>query len=308
MRLCRTVAVAAICSAPLTAAFTTPPGVSNAALRGEALKGRSSMQMQQAMPEQSFSDNVAEPTGEASWLERWGRTMAVTLSFVVALTAGVAAPRAAFAEGESSPVNLYFGQGCFWHVQHDFVVREGKNMGRKTAGDITAVAGYAGGKEVGQGDRVCYHNGAGAPDYGKMGHTEVVNVKIPEDQIYSFAKEFFDDANGFLFGRRDFQDLGTEYRSAIGLPGGMDGPLFQKVKEANNNRLTLLKGEGNDADTVGSKKVWVYDSEKFPFYQGEIYHQFHNDMTEFYDDAYRAFKGQQLETGGLKKVGCPDRI
>lgn len=41
------------------------------------------------------------------------------------------------------------------------------------------------------------------------------------------------------------------------MPGGMDGPYFQAVEAANGGRLELLKGQGNDADTVGTKKVWA---------------------------------------------------
>ena len=37
----------------------------------------------------------------------------------------------------------------------------------------------------------------------------------------------------------------------------MDGPYFQAVEAANGGRLELLKGQGNDADTVGTKKVWA---------------------------------------------------
>ena len=39
--------------------------------------------------------------------------------------------------------------------------------------------------------------------------------------------------------------------------GGMDGPLFKAVEASNGGRFELLRGQGNDADTVGTKKVWV---------------------------------------------------
>jgi hypothetical protein len=39
--------------------------------------------------------------------------------------------------------------------------------------------------------------------------------------------------------------------------------------------LQLVEGKGDDADTLFKKKVWVLDSNKFPFRQAEIYHQFH---------------------------------
>ena len=43
-------------------------------------------------------------------------------------------------------VPVYFGVGCFWHVQHEFVTAEKKLLGRGDA-DITAITGYAGGNK-----------------------------------------------------------------------------------------------------------------------------------------------------------------
>ena len=42
------------------------------------------------------------------------------------------------------------------------------------------------------------------------------------------------------------------------------------------NSLTCIlqvQGRGNDPDTSGKRAVFVYDSDKFPFYAGEVYHQ-----------------------------------
>jgi peptide methionine sulfoxide reductase MsrA len=228
---------------------------------------------------------------------------ATLAAFAVLATVLVGSSRPAHAEG--GQVQLYFGQGCFWHLQHDIVKEEVDVLGRK-GGDITALAGYAGGNKVGDKGRVCYHNLAMAPDYGQMGHTEVVNVSMPEDKIGAFAKKYFDDADRYPMGRADPQDRGTEYRSAIGIPGGMDGKYFDAVKAANAGRLELLKGEGNDADTVRTKKVWIYDSDKYPFYQGEVYHQFHDDMLESYSKPYKGLKDTVLKIGSLKKVECPE--
>jgi len=230
----------------------------------------------------------------------WVRALLAAFAMVAAVAVG--SPRAARAE---SDVNVFFGQGCFWHVQHDIVRKEMKDLSRDGS-TVTALAGYAGGKAVGDKGRVCYHNMAMAPDYGSMGHTEVVNVKLPEGKVADFAKEYFDAADGYRFGRADPQDRGTEYRSAIGLPGGMDGPLFKQVEAANAGRLELVRGQGNDADTVGTKKVWIYDSDKFPFFQGEVYHQFHDDMMERYADSYHKMKGTLISRGDLKKVDCPE--
>jgi len=220
-----------------------------------------------------------------------------------AMLAAIVIPHAARAEGGS--ISVYFGQGCFWHVQHEVVKQEVADLGR-TGNTITALAGYAGGTKVGDGGRVCYHNLAMAPDYGSLGHTEVVSVSVPEERVTDFAKKYIDAAASYRFGRADPQDRGSEYRSAIGVPGGMDGPYFKQIEAANAGRIELLRGEGNDRDTVGTKKVWVYDSNKFPFHQGEVYHQFHDDMRERYSKEYHNFKNVMTDDGKLKTVGCPE--
>ena len=56
---------------------------------------------------------------------------------------------------------------------------------------LTAAAGYAGGKTAGPEGRVCYHNFQGAPDYGKLGHGEVVGMDIPQSKIGDFADLYF---------------------------------------------------------------------------------------------------------------------
>mmetsp|Transcript_72572 Transcript_72572/g.216588 ORF Transcript_72572/g.216588 Transcript_72572/m.216588 type:complete len:305 (-) Transcript_72572:44-958(-) len=241
------------------------------------------------------------PAAAKEPLAAWARGLLAAIAMAAVVAVG--APRAARAEGGS--VNVFFGQGCFWHVQHELVKKETNALGRQ-GGDITALAGYAGGLKAGDKGRVCYHNLALAPDYGQLGHTEVVNVSVPEEKVGDFAKDYFDAASKYPFGRADPQDRGTEYRSAIGLPGGMDGPLYKQIEAANNGRMQLLAGKGNDADTVGTKKVWIYDSDKFPFYQGEVYHQFHDDMLERYSDPYHKLKGTLLDSGKLRKVECPE--
>jgi len=229
----------------------------------------------------------------------WVRSLLAALAVVAAV---VGSPRVARAEAS---VDVFFGQGCFWHVQNVFVKKEAAEL-KRDGSAITALVGYAGGNEVGSAGQVCYHNLAFAPDYGSMGHTEVVNVSVPESKVGDFAKEYFDAAAGYPLGRADPQDRGTEYRSAIGLPGGMDGPLFKAVEAANAGRMELVAGKGNDADTVGSKKVWVYDSNKYPFHQGEVYHQFHDDMVERYSKGYHQLKETLLASGKIKKVDCPE--
>ena len=96
-----------------------------------------------------------------------------------------------FKASASSGVDLYFGQGCFWHVQRDMTLLETKLLER-TGGDITSTAGYAGGPAQ---TPVCYHNlKFPARDYATLGHTEVVKVSVPEEKVGTFAKEYLDSA------------------------------------------------------------------------------------------------------------------
>eukprot|EP00438_Fugacium_kawagutii_P015537 Skav211010 [mRNA] locus=scaffold134:4239:5111:+ [translate_table: standard] len=262
-------------------------------------EGIATNQAAQASKSQGFLAEGAEFADvESSSMPTWARTLLATSAVFLAV---LSCPRVASA----SNVNIYMGQGCFWHVQHEVVKQEAKTLSR-LAGEVTGLSGYAGGTEVGGNGEVCYHNRAMAPDYGRMGHTEVVNVSVPEEKVGDFAKAYFDAAAKYPFGRPDPQDFGSEYRSAIGIPGGMDGPLFKAVEASNAGRCELLRGQGNDADTVGTKKVWVYDSNKFPFHQAEIYHQFHDDMLERYSEKYHSLKKLLLSQGTIQKVSCPD--
>ena len=110
--------------------------------------------------------------------------------------------------------------------------------------------------------------------------------------------------------RVDPQDRGAEYRSLLGLPGGTSHPMYPAVEEsAKNAGFQLVPGKGNDPDTLGKRIVYVMDSEKFPFYQGEVYHQYHNDFqSPPYGKAYNQLVELALEDGRIKGTGCPDRI
>jgi len=67
---------------------------------------------------------------------------AATTATLCALAVVLAGPSPAMATDPVEPV--YFGNGCFWGRQYDFVNAE-KSMGRKP-GDLSAIAGYAGGR------------------------------------------------------------------------------------------------------------------------------------------------------------------
>lgn len=124
---------------------------------------------------------------------------------------------------------------------------------------------------------MCYHNLRGVGDYGRRGFGEVVGLEVPAGSFRAFADEYVS-----LFGadreRPDKGDRGAEYRSLVGLPGGVKSPLFPQLEAAAKlSGLRLQEGRGNDADTLGSRGLaWVMDSDKFPFRQAEVYHQFHD--------------------------------
>mmetsp|Transcript_32753 Transcript_32753/g.104395 ORF Transcript_32753/g.104395 Transcript_32753/m.104395 type:complete len:276 (-) Transcript_32753:132-959(-) len=172
-------------------------------------------------------------------------------SFVLSLATLTAA-----AKEEDDAQEMYFGVGCFWHVQHEFAALEKSLLGRK---DPTATAGYAGGLATGRDasrpgkDLVCYHNFQRLADYGKLGHAEVVGVQVPSKHVAAFADQY---VALFVRGDRpDKLDVGPEYRSLLGLPGGVDAPSFQdtigpKLRDAG---LEPRRGTGNDPDTLGKK-------------------------------------------------------
>lgn len=209
------------------------------------------------------------------------------------------------ARASDEDVSIYFGQGCFWHVQHEMIRAESELL-RRSVSQLTAVAGYAGGSETGPEGKVCYHNRSNAPDYGKMGHAEVVGVSIPSSSVGDFARRYFDAASANPFGRNDPQNFGAEYRSVVGLPGGAQSPFYKELLVASEGRVKLLAGIGVDADTLLKREVYVYDSTRFPFFQAELYHQFHDDMIERYGEDYKQLKNGFKYAGKLRAVSCPD--
>lgn len=198
-------------------------------------------------------------------------------------------------DANTNMVDVYFGCGCFWHMQHGFVVFEMTDLCRK-GGDITARAAYAGGLETGPDGLVCYHNMQGTADYGQLGHAEVVSMKVPEAHFGAFAAKFFELCPGGV--REDTQDGGGEYRSVVGLPGGMSSPL-KKVLQEKAGSTKLTEGKGNEGDTLNARDVLVYDTSSFPAYTAEKYHQFHDDMIDAYGAEYNSLKKY------AKATSCP---
>eukprot|EP00561_Arcocellulus_cornucervis_P011680 CAMPEP_0185811706 /NCGR_PEP_ID=MMETSP1322-20130828/8378_1 /TAXON_ID=265543 /ORGANISM="Minutocellus polymorphus, Strain RCC2270" /LENGTH=285 /DNA_ID=CAMNT_0028508177 /DNA_START=30 /DNA_END=884 /DNA_ORIENTATION=- len=249
------------------------------------------------------SEAAAATAGRRDFLTS-AATTAASLAFGLPAAASlVANPQPANAGAASDLTDVYFGVGCFWHIQHEFVEAERKLLGRGDK-ELTSLTGYAGGKSTDKEGRVCYHNFQSIADYGKLGHGEVVGMKIPESSIGDFAKEYFD-----LFtpkGERvDPGDRGGEYRSLIGLPGGVKNPRYAEVEAAATAKgMTLEAGKGNDPDTLGKKLVFVYDTAKFPFYQAEVYHQFHNDFqSPAYGKKYNDLVKEAVEDDRVKITG-----
>jgi len=201
-------------------------------------------------------------------------------------------------------IDIYFGVGCFWHVQHEFVLAERDILDRKDTG-LTSRAGYAGGTRTDDEGRVCYHNTFDVADYGKFGHAEAVALTIPTSSVEDFASVYFD-----LFkdgDRTDKGDRGPEYRSVLGIPNGFANAAYSILDAtAKSHGLTLSIGEGNDADTLGKHVVYVMDSLKFPFHQAEVYHQYHNDFKGLpYGKKYNSLAREATKDGRLAHTNCP---
>lgn len=60
--------------------------------------------------------------------------------------------------------------------------------------------------------------------------------------------------------------------------------------------------------TLTHHQVFVMDSEAFPFFKGETYHQFHNDMTEDYGRKYNNLRKQYVDEGTMAETGCPEKF
>lgn len=231
-------------------------------------------------------------------------TVALTVASLISV-----GPRPALAEDEDVLTPLYFGVGCFWHIQHEFVEGERKILGRNDR-QLTSRTGYAGGTATDKEGRVCYHNMQGVADYGRLGHGEVVGMTIPQSKIGTFADLYFSLFDPRTKDRVDPMDRGGEYRSLLGLPGGTGHPSYPAVEEAATKYgFKLLAGKGNDPDTLGKQIVYVYDTKTFPFYQAEVYHQYHNDfLSPPYGKAYNSLVDLALEDGRIQGTGCPDRF
>lgn len=218
--------------------------------------------------------------------------------------------------------SVYFGSGCFWGRQKDFVDAE-RALGRSPS-DVTALSGYAGGKINDK--ATCYYYVPPtdrAKIYEKQGHCEVValdlgvgnNRAAAEKELAAFADVFFtrqfvrtrDRGGGTVMGRLDPQDRGPGYRCCVGLPGGAASPLFAIVQAANVNGMDLRPGLGNEKDIPGV--VWVYDANALPFHRAEAWHQMHPGLAgEPFPRSYLVDQKKASVAAGraVPVPGCPE--
>ena len=208
--------------------------------------------------------------------------------------------------GTGEMVDVYFGCGCFWHVQHEFVEAERKIL-QRTDASLTSRAGYAGGRA--KDDLVCYHNARSIGDYGSLGHAEVVSLTIPATKFQDFAEEYFKlfDKDG---NRPDqFGDRGPEYRNLVGVPGGVTSTYAKQLVAASvatGDKLDFAVGKGDDRDARAL--AFVMDTAQYPFYIGEQYHQFHDgfNLNENYPNSYNSLASDMAKSGSLLKNMCPN--
>merc|ERR1719453_1000460 len=180
-------------------------------------------------------------------------------------------------------------------MQHALVELE-ESLLKRAGSSVTSRAAYAGGHGTGAEGIVCYHNAGDVADYGKMGYAEVVSLTVPESSFAQVAQKFWELCPRGQ--REDAQDTGGEYRSVVGLPGGMHSPLLDTLRGDAGSAL-LTHGAGSDADTLDTGKVYVYDTRDFPPHVAEKYHQFHDDMMAHYGTAYAKLKDF------ARKTQCP---
>ena len=214
-------------------------------------------------------------------------------------------------------VNVYFGNGCFWERQWAYYNVETDASGpfARNRSTFTAYVGYAGGQDPPDGgSAVCYHTGD-SRDYSRLGAAEAVQVSLDagavEAQVATLSRDFFESFTGpeHSRARPDPMDRGRPYRSFVGLPGGVNSPLYAIVVKQNKHGMALKEGTGGDADELNT--IWVYDTATFPFYHGEVYHQNHCNFFPSagmpYPDDYTETLWKELQASGrYVPTGCPE--
>jgi len=138
-------------------------------------------------------DTVATTTAAPTLAVTAAPTLSATFTTTGAPTTVVATAAPTEDAGlvvDNKSVDVYFGVGCFWHIQHEFVEAERTMLGR-TDKTLTSLTGYAGGTATGKDGLVCYHNFQSIGDYGRLGHGEVVGMTLPSNKVKDFAAVYF---------------------------------------------------------------------------------------------------------------------
>ncbi len=88
---------------------------------------------------------------------------------------------------------------------------------------------------------MCYYTGLPGSVYEDLGHAEVVKVDLTggreaaEEQMARFASTYFSQFKKTAKGmqRSDPQDAGPAYRNVVGIPGGVNSPLYKILQVLN---------------------------------------------------------------------------
>jgi peptide methionine sulfoxide reductase MsrA len=216
------------------------------------------------------------------------------------------------AESARASISMYFGNGCFFARQNLFVNHfERKVLGRDD-GQLSSIAGYAGSMKTGPHGAACYHNPRNFSDYGTLGHAEAVEIEVPLvslDEVFAIYFDSFIQLEKGSWVRPDMYDQGAEYRSLIGVPGGLTNTrVLAAMHRANVHNMTLRPGQGSDPDTFLSNTVLVMDTARFPFIQAELCLQFHDDTNVKYPLSYHRYAGYLQKEGRLRASSCPSNF
>lgn len=142
---------------------------------------------QQQHQEESGLDNLNQPSRRSA-IGSFFKSLVIGATAIG--TTSTVGTQVVTAADDSNIESVYFGVGCFWHIQHEFIAAE-KIILQRSNQELSSKAGYAGGTATDREGRVCYHNIMGVADYGKLGHGEVVGMDLPKDKIVDFSAIYF---------------------------------------------------------------------------------------------------------------------
>lgn len=193
---------------------------------------------------------------------------------------------------------VFLGSGGFAAMQAAYVDVESRAPFDRAGAKISALAGYAGAHAVGPGGLVCYYGAQPHTIYEGLGYAQVVQITLRAKErpdFYDLHQERNEFANLLqaFFAAPNSQQAGMQFRSCIGIPGGMASPLFAVVQEQNVG-LELVRGVGGDPMSFNT--VYIYDTNHFPFHRAETYLQFEGSPANL--------KSVQEEAGHIPPTRC----